>query len=574
MTLSVTVEANVGQFQADMSQAARAVESTTARMNRAVATVDRAGQRFDAVEGGIKRVNRALGDATGALTLFGSGGSSVARQLAPITGTLAAVADAFGTLTTVARGGAAGVGLASIVPVLGAVVAGATALYGAYRLLAPATQAVSTAEDQYQEALRLSEPFARSAAEASAELERQKRAQAAATIVAAQATLQEAVAQRQADLAFAQSAAAEAARQAQTPARRGTLRQGAVGQALQGTGNVEREITADIERLNERLATLGQRLGAVNAPAAAAGAGLRNAAAAAETLEQVLARLRNSPAAQASAEAQRVLNEQVAEARGIYQGVLTPLERYQQSLERLGELRPALEGLYGQQGAETVIQRQAEALQRGLAAAERQTNRGAEAARELGLTFSSAFEDAVVGGKKFSDVLKGLSADLARLIVRRSITEPLANAASQAVSGIGASIGSFFGLGGSGGGGGGSSIVAGAASGTLLERLLGVNFGFGGPRAMGGPVAGGTTYLVGERGPELFTPGRSGEIIPNGGFGGRSETINVSVDARGSSIGPAELRAAVIAGIGQARALVRDDFRRDPRMRALAQGRA
>jgi hypothetical protein len=52
---------------------------------------------------------------------------------------------------------------------------------------------------------------------------------------------------------------------------------------------------------------------------------------------------------------------------------------------------------------------------------------------------------------------------------------------------------------------------------------------FRGARASGGPVAGGSTYLVGERGPELFTPSTSGNITPNGGFGGGS-TINVNVN--------------------------------------------
>ena len=48
-------------------------------------------------------------------------------------------------------------------------------------------------------------------------------------------------------------------------------------------------------------------------------------------------------------------------------------------------------------------------------------------------------------------------------------------------------------------------------------------------RANGGPVMSGTTYLVGERGPELFTPSASGNITPNGGFGGGS-TITVNVN--------------------------------------------
>jgi hypothetical protein len=33
---------------------------------------------------------------------------------------------------------------------------------------------------------------------------------------------------------------------------------------------------------------------------------------------------------------------------------------------------------------------------------------------------------------------------------------------------------------------------------------------------------------VGEKGPELFTPGTSGSITPNGGFGGGSITVNVN----------------------------------------------
>jgi TP901 family phage tail tape measure protein len=44
-------------------------------------------------------------------------------------------------------------------------------------------------------------------------------------------------------------------------------------------------------------------------------------------------------------------------------------------------------------------------------------------------------------------------------------------------------------------------------------------------RASGGPVTSGVPYVVGEQGPELFVPSRSGTIVPNGGFGGVSITI-------------------------------------------------
>jgi phage-related minor tail protein len=69
--------------------------------------------------------------------------------------------------------------------------------------------------------------------------------------------------------------------------------------------------------------------------------------------------------------------------------------------------------------------------------------------------------------------------------------------------------------------------------------LAAANIGFGGggggiivgagpvrARASGGPVTGGRPYLVGEQGPELFMPGRSGTILPNGAGGGAT-VVNV-----------------------------------------------
>jgi len=54
-------------------------------------------------------------------------------------------------------------------------------------------------------------------------------------------------------------------------------------------------------------------------------------------------------------------------------------------------------------------------------------------------------------------------------------------------------------------------------------------------RAAGGPVKGGGQYLVGERGPEMFTPGVSGMITPNHALGG-STTVVVNVDASGTEV--------------------------------------
>lgn len=131
------------------------------------------------------------------------------------------------------------------------------------------------------------------------------------------------------------------------------------------------------------------------------------------------------------------------------------------------------------------LQRLNEELQRDLKKNAEETDNIKSAADELGLTFASAFEDAIVEGKKFSDVLKGLYQDILRIIIRRQVTEPLANWIS-------------------------SMIPA---------------------RAMGGPVAGGQTYLVGEQGPELFTPNSAGMITPNGALtaGGGGGPVSVQI---------------------------------------------
>jgi len=71
-----------------------------------------------------------------------------------------------------------------------------------------------------------------------------------------------------------------------------------------------------------------------------------------------------------------------------------------------------------------------------------------------------------------------------------------------------------------------------------VNTLLGQIPGFTSllPRAKGGPVNKGGSFLVGEKGPELFVPKRSGTVIPNDKLGGGSTNISVNVDASGSSV--------------------------------------
>ena len=56
-------------------------------------------------------------------------------------------------------------------------------------------------------------------------------------------------------------------------------------------------------------------------------------------------------------------------------------------------------------------------------------------------------------------------------------------------------------------------------------------------RASGGPVYAGSTYIVGEAGPELFTPHQNGYIIPNDRLGGKGQQIVINFN--GDVIGDA-----------------------------------
>ena len=90
---------------------------------------------------------------------------------------------------------------------------------------------------------------------------------------------------------------------------------------------------------------------------------------------------------------------------------------------------------------------------------------------------------------------------------------------------------------GGGGGGFGSSQFQPGSGPQLSPSLPGAKDYSGAfkKRAMGGPVMSGTPYIVGEKGPELFMPGRSGTVIPNDALGGGSTNVVVNVDASGNS---------------------------------------
>ena len=116
----------------------------------------------------------------------------------------------------------------------------------------------------------------------------------------------------------------------------------------------------------------------------------------------------------------------------------------------------------------------------------------------------SNLADAVEGTKTLAQAAVNVLNRLKRALIELAIQE--------AVSGIGGKIGN------------------------VLTRAFGVE-----KKARGGFVRAGTTTLVGEKGPEIFTPRSSGMVTANdkislGGGGGITNVITVNVDANSSNV--------------------------------------
>jgi TP901 family phage tail tape measure protein len=143
-------------------------------------------------------------------------------------------------------------------------------------------------------------------------------------------------------------------------------------------------------------------------------------------------------------------------------------------------------------------------------------------ANTLGQGLGSAFDALISGAQGWEDSLKqiasGVLVDIANQLIRIFVIE-------QAINAIKSFLTPFS-----------ASTPLGAGGGQVGKfGTLGPNFGIP-QRAKGGPVSSGQTYMVGERGPELFVPGRSGTIVANDKMGGGSTNVVVNVDAKGSSV--------------------------------------
>jgi tape measure domain-containing protein len=156
------------------------------------------------------------------------------------------------------------------------------------------------------------------------------------------------------------------------------------------------------------------------------------------------------------------------------------------------------------------------------------------AAAGIGDAFSTSFKGIISGSMTAKEALASfftsvadMFLDMAAQIIAKMITMAILNAVLGVLPGAG------------GAGSGTLALSSNPNVGAYMGGggIEGITMGtFGGFKANGGPVSSGQTYMVGERGPELFVPGRSGTIVANDKMGGGSTNVVVNVDAKGSSV--------------------------------------
>ena len=130
----------------------------------------------------------------------------------------------------------------------------------------------------------------------------------------------------------------------------------------------------------------------------------------------------------------------------------------------------------------------------------------------IGAAFGQAFQGLISGSMSAKEALSGffksvadMFLEMAAQIIAKQITMIILQTILKALGGAPGGGGSSGGAAGFGG-----SFDSGIPAIGNTTSFAGV---FG--RANGGPAAGGTPYLVGERGPELFVPGSNGGVMSN-----------------------------------------------------------
>lgn len=95
---------------------------------------------------------------------------------------------------------------------------------------------------------------------------------------------------------------------------------------------------------------------------------------------------------------------------------------HQRRVERIG----SMEGEQDQ--IDAILEAEEERYRTAVKNIGNETKKTKSISQELGLTMKSSFEAAIISGKKLSDVLEGILEDIAKILLRKNITEPAAEA--------------------------------------------------------------------------------------------------------------------------------------------------
>lgn len=220
-----------------------------------------------------------------------------------------------------------------------------------------------------------------------------------------------------------------------------------------------------------------------------------------------------------------------AKLAGEMKAILDPIQKYRDELDKIDQLQER--ALLTPDEATAARFYWQEQIQNA-AGFNEELERSKTFAEEFGLAFTSAFEDAIVEGKKFSDVLGSLAQDATRIFLRQSVTEPL---------------GKWF---------------SGLDIGKLFTSANGNAFVNGQPIqafAAGGIVSSPTVFplgLMGEAGPEAILPlkrGSDGKLgVSSGGSAPVYLSINISTpDVAGFKRSEGQVAAAAARLLATAR---------------------
>ncbi len=227
-----------------------------------------------------------------------------------------------------------------------------------------------------------------------------------------------------------------------------------------------------------------------------------------------------------------------------YQELADPTRKYRIELENIAQLGRTLDEQGNPLLSPEEVKKATDAVNEQVKALDKSKS----FAEEFGLTMTSAFEDAIVKGKGFRAILDGISQDIARIIIRKSITEPLGNAVSSFTKSIDWSSLFKFADGG----------IMTSAGPVPLRKYSG-----------GGIANSPQAAIFAESGiPEAFVPVPSGKIPVEmrGAMGGVTVVQHINIDSRTDA---ASIRAMMAQARDEAVGAVRTELSRGGSMARL-----